>query len=233
MSGDKQQGFGKSESACSYCGSQMALTSPLCLICGMPRPQSEFGAKRISTPAPKLMAVQKAFDPNAQQYSAVLEEARVPAPPPGFDAPLFGGNSMPFGESPRKTAWISIRALAGLLAIAAVGAAVIFGSVKAWHSKTILVADLAKVRTELHDLSQSYRAAIPRYTATRMPKFHTAKPAAIEELAQPQATPGMPAPALGVRILPTSPAPPPNRPGNVQIRIASDPVASGLLPVSM
>jgi len=231
MSTEKPQAFSNDESRCAHCGGQITATSLLCLICGMPQRKPEVpDMLRISTPSPRLMSVQKAYDPNVQHFSSIPEEQNVPAPPPVCDVPNFG-NAMQLGSIQKRTRYD--RAIATLVAIGAVGAILFFCAFTAWHSRTVLTADLAQVRNELHDWVRPFKNFSPNYTATRIIRFHQAKPALTAQSSEVQLPPMRSSRAMEVRILQTSPAPPPIGPGKVQIRIASPSLSSSLTPVSM
>jgi hypothetical protein len=229
--GFSNAGFNNEESRCNYCGGQITATSPLCLICGMPRRQAEVpDILRISTPSPRLMSVQKAYDPNVQHYSSVEVDPHVPPPPPVFEEPTFG-SAMTLGNIQKRTRYD--RAIATLLAIGAVGAVLFLCTYSAWHSRTELTANVAQVRNELHDWVRPFKNFSPNYTATPMNRFHLAKPSEAAQSSEAQLAPSPSGRAMEVRILQTSPAPPPTVPGKVHIRIAPRALTSNSSPVSM
>ena len=99
MNEDRRPAFTVEGWACAYCASSMSAASQMCLTCGMPRPQGdEKAALRVATPSPKLMAVQKPYDPYEQFYVAAPEASGVIPQEPEFDAPSFGDHIKALGR---------------------------------------------------------------------------------------------------------------------------------------
>jgi hypothetical protein len=228
MNEELQHDISADSVACTYCGSSITATSHLCLTCGMPRPQADDKAGlRVATPSPKLMAVQKPYDPYAEFYSATQDEPRIIPAEPKFDVPAFGVAPVIADESKSNTSEGSLRASITVVAIVAFVFAVIFSLAVAWHSREMIAANLEEVRTKLHDMSGSRPNALPQYTATPISKADLAKRAAVV------APPAPPKP-MQVTVVQSTPAPRPSGPGTISnVRIAPAPPTANVIPVSI
>jgi len=233
MNEENQHEFSAEGVACTYCGSSMSLNSHLCLTCGMPRPSADDKAGlRVATPSPKLMSVQKPYDPYAQFYSATPDMPKVIPPEPKFGASSFSGpsvisNPVPAEKIAEPTLPSNLRASAVVVAIVVFAFAVIFCLAMAWNSRGMIAANLDEVRSKLHDMGGSKPTPLPQYTATPISKADLAKRAVT-------AAPPAPKAPMEIKTLQSTPAPRPSGPGTITgVRIAPAPPTSNVIPVTI
>jgi hypothetical protein len=231
MNEDRRPAFTVEGWACAYCASSMSAASQMCLTCGMPRPQGdEKAALRVATPSPKLMAVQKPYDPYEQFYVAAPEASGVIPQEPEFDAPSFGvpsfaANTAPAEKVSEPSISANLRASAMVAAIVVFAFALIFCLAIAWNSRGMIGANLEEVRIRLHHMSDSKPIPLPQYTATPISKADRARWAS--------AAPHAPTSVAEITVVPAPPVPKPSGPGTMQVRISGSPAASNVIPVSL
>jgi hypothetical protein len=234
MNDDSKQGRSIEDGACTYCGAQMAATSRICLGCGMPRFQAEGTAGlRTPTPSPKLMALRKAYVPDAQHYAAIPDEPNVTVPPPRFDELPHEGTSRAIANAAKDVWSRGIRPAAIVLLIAALVFAVVFGVGKAWQSRAAFRVDLKDVRTKVREISRSYvretqENLLPHYTATPMSRSSWTRRAAGARSVPPRTVT-----AMEVQTAPTSSAPVACGPGILQVQIAPPPPPPRVIPAGI
>jgi hypothetical protein len=215
---------------CAFCAGSMGPASQMCLTCGMPRPQQEDRARmHIATPSPKLIAVQKPYDPYAQFYPAEPQTPREILPEPQFEAPSLSAPAFAVitgsaEKNSRPAIPVNRRAVAMVIALVTLLFAVIFCLETAWISRGMIAANLNEVRTRLHDISGSKQIPLPQYTATPISKADRAKWVAVAPA---------PKPPVQVAVVRPEPTPKPSGPGTLQVRISDAPPAPNLIPVSL
>ncbi|MGA3212994.1 MAG: hypothetical protein ABSD20_16940 [Terriglobales bacterium] len=187
---------------------------------------------RIATPSPKLMAVQKPYDPYALLYSATPNAPRVILPEPTFGEGSFGEPTFvsivsPANEIPEPEAPSKLRAYLVMAGVVVFAVVLIFGMAIAWNSRGLIAANLDAVRLRLHEMDSSKPNRMPQYTVTPVSKAVPAKRAAATA---PLGTSSAP---IGGETLPAAPAPRPRGPGTMRVRISGAPPTSNVVPVTI
>jgi hypothetical protein len=233
MNDDSRQDRTLDDGTCTYCGGQMAASSPICFACGMPRFKMDSGAGAgAAIPPPKPIVPQKAYVPEAQHYAAIPDVPYETVAPPTLGQPPAEESPTGLASVSRET-WTRIfRSAAAVIIIAVLAYAVVFGVGKAWQARNDVHVDLKEVRTKLDDIRREYvtpshENSIPHYTATVKSRSNVVKRVSVAQPAQAKS-----AAAMQVRAVQTSSAPIGCGPGVLQVQIAPTSPAPAAAPAT-